>query len=266
MSERNRRERREHRQYRESRASARREYGQDQPWREEPRSRYPNEPYGGEREREFGHGYGYGFGDSDRYQMTSPGRRPENYRLDDRRRRESSSTQDRERWEANRSTGGFGSEYGAWRSGASSGFGREEAEGYRATEGAFEDTDWMPNRTAAREDYRGRSPKDYRRSDDRIREEICDRLTDDPAIDPSDVTIKVESGEVLLAGFVASRDQKRRAEEDAESVSGVRDVINQIRVNRSENAQSGQQTQGRTPRSTTQPAGIAADRERRGDV
>jgi BON domain len=321
MSERNRRGRREHGQYRGSREFGRRDYGQDQPWREEPRFRYPDEPYRGERERRFGPGYGYGFSDADRYQRTSAERRFEDYRPDDLRRQGRSSTRDRERWEAGRATGGYGSEYGAWRSGANFGFGPEEADedrGYafrrydqgdmnsgRMTGGEFEDTDWIPNRPArgrgvwagdwgdaptgpgeygsqygrsyvwdrssgrasgtSRDDYRGRSPKDYRRSDDRIREDICDRLTDDPLLDPSDVTIKVEGGEVILSGFVATRDEKRRAEEEAERVSGVRDVINQIRVNRGEvSGQSMQQSQGRGQRSssTTQPSSIAADRER----
>ena len=294
MSERHRRERerRDQRHYRESREFGRREYGQDQPWREERGSRYPDEFYGGERERQFGHGYGYGFSDSDRYQSTSPGRRPEDYRPDELRRTEKSST--RERWEPRRSTGGYGSEYGSWRSGVD--------------EGGFEDTDWIPNRPArgrgiwtgdwgdaptgpgeygsqyggsygaehspgrpygtfsARENYRGRSPKDYRRSDDRIREEICDRLTDDPAVDPTDVAIKVEGGEVILTGFVATRDQKRRAEEEAERVSGVRDVINQIRVSREESGQSIQQSQSRAQRSSSvgQPSSVAADRDRSG--
>jgi hypothetical protein len=30
--------------------------------------------------------------------------------------------------------------------------------------------------------HRGRGPKGYTRSDDRIREEVCDRLTDDPVV------------------------------------------------------------------------------------
>lgn len=278
MSERNRRGRREHGQDRESREFGRRDYGQDQPWREEQRWRYPDEPYRGERERRFGQGYGYGLSDADRYQRTSAERRFEDYRPDDLRRRGRSSIRDRERWEEGRATGGYGSEYGAWRSGANFGFGPEgvdEDRGdaptgpgeYGSQYGRSYAWDRSAGRAfgASRDDYRGRSPKDYRRSDDRIREDICDRLTDDPLLDPSDVTIKVEGGEVILTGFVATRDEKRRAEEEAERVSGVRDVINQIRVNRGEGSgPSTQQSQGRGQRSssTTQPTSVAADRER----
>jgi len=89
--------------------------------------------------------------------------------------------------------------------------------------------------------YAGRGPKDYQRSDDRIREEISDRLTDDDRVDPSDVTVQVQKGEVTLSGTVNSRDQKRCAEDCAEAISGVREVINNLRVARDNGAgQSGQ--------------------------
>ena len=83
--------------------------------------------------------------------------------------------------------------------------------------------------------YSGRGPKNYQRSDDRVREEICDTMTDDPPLDASDITVQVEHGEVTLSGTVASREQKRRAEDVAERVSGVKDVTNQLRVSREAN-------------------------------
>lgn len=78
--------------------------------------------------------------------------------------------------------------------------------------------------------FRGRGPKGYQRSDERIREDIADRFTDDPSLDPTDVAIRVESGDVTLTGSVATRWQKHHAEDLAERVSGVRDVMNEIRV------------------------------------
>lgn len=78
--------------------------------------------------------------------------------------------------------------------------------------------------------YSGKGPKGYARSDDRIREDVCDRLTDDPQIDASEIDVKVSHCEVTLAGSVDSREAKRRAEDCAESVSGVRNVQNNIRV------------------------------------
>jgi osmotically-inducible protein OsmY len=80
--------------------------------------------------------------------------------------------------------------------------------------------------------HRGRGPKGYRRSDERIREDVSDRLADDSWLDASDVEVNVSSCEVTLSGFVSSRDDKRRAERLAEEVSGVDNVQNNLRVRR----------------------------------
>ena len=85
---------------------------------------------------------------------------------------------------------------------------------------------------ARRESYRGRGPKNYRRSDERIREDVCERLTDDHYVDATDIEVNVQNGIVTLSGSVDDRGAKRRAEDVAESVSGVSDVQNQIRVAR----------------------------------
>jgi len=82
----------------------------------------------------------------------------------------------------------------------------------------------------SRGQYAGRGPRGYKRSDDRIREDVCDRLTDDPRIDASDVDVAVNDGEVTLAGSVRSRDEKRFAEDLIEHLSGVRDVNNNLKV------------------------------------
>lgn len=81
--------------------------------------------------------------------------------------------------------------------------------------------------------FAGRGPKGWSRKDDRIMEDVCQRLTDDPDIDASDIEVKVEGGEVTLSGTVDSRMVKRMAEDVAERVSGVRDVHNQLRVKQS---------------------------------
>jgi osmotically-inducible protein OsmY len=78
--------------------------------------------------------------------------------------------------------------------------------------------------------FRGKGPKNYHRSEERIREEVCDRLTDDDLVDASDIEVQVQGTEVILTGFVSSRDQKRRAEDIVESVSSVRNVENRLRV------------------------------------
>jgi osmotically-inducible protein OsmY len=78
--------------------------------------------------------------------------------------------------------------------------------------------------------HRGKGPSDYRRSEDRIREDICDRLTDDDRVDASNIRVQIENDAVVLSGTVNSRDEKRRAEDLVESISGVRHVENRLRV------------------------------------
>ena len=85
---------------------------------------------------------------------------------------------------------------------------------------------------SSRPHFVGRGPKGYQRSDDRIREEVCDCMTEDPMLDASEIEVAVRQGEVTLCGSVTSREQKRRAEDVAERISGVRDVTNQLRVTR----------------------------------
>ena len=79
-------------------------------------------------------------------------------------------------------------------------------------------------------EHRGRGPKNYTRSDARIAEDVNDRLTDDPRLDASEIDVRVEGGEITLTGTVTSRDDKRRAEDVAEQVSGVKHVQNNLRV------------------------------------
>jgi hypothetical protein len=78
--------------------------------------------------------------------------------------------------------------------------------------------------------YAGRGPKDYKRSDDRIREDVCDRLSWSDEVDATDIAVRVQDSEVMLEGSVATRHMKRLAEDLAEEVLGVRDVHNTLRV------------------------------------
>jgi len=95
----------------------------------------------------------------------------------------------------------------------------------------------------------GRGPKGWKRGDERIMEDVCQRLTDHPGIDASDIEVKVDNGGVTLTGTVDDRRIKRMAEDTAEDVSGVTEVHNQLRVKRegaesTPNANQGRQ-QGR---------------------
>lgn len=86
--------------------------------------------------------------------------------------------------------------------------------------------------------FAGRGPRGYKRSDDRIREELNDRLTAHGFIDATDIECSVHNGEVTLSGFVDSPDSKRAAEIVAEGIQGVlHDVHNNLRIRSPENAE-----------------------------
>lgn len=80
--------------------------------------------------------------------------------------------------------------------------------------------------------YSGVGPRGYRRSDDRIEEDVNDRLTWHGEIDATDIQVDVNDGNVTLKGTVNSRYEKRMAENIVENISGVWDVQNNLRVNR----------------------------------
>lgn len=78
----------------------------------------------------------------------------------------------------------------------------------------------------------GKGPRGYRRSDERIREDVCERLSDSPWVDASEVDVRVQDAEVTLTGTVQDRREKRMMEDIVERIPGVKDVHNQIRVER----------------------------------
>ena len=105
------------------------------------------------------------------------------------------------------------------------------ARGYADLEG-HPDRGWNIGSGSDRPSYRGRGPKNYQRTDDRIREDVCERLTMDHDVDASEIEVNVREAIVTLDGTVNERHAKRIAEDIAESVRGVRDVQNNLRVTR----------------------------------
>ena len=171
------------------------------------RSRYGN-PIGGS-------GFERGYNESSTGGYSQRSNYPGGYRSGE-RYGESGYGYDRER-------SGRGEERGWWdraSDAVASWFGDEDAERRRR----------MDEQRAHR---RGRGPKGYRRSDERIKEDVNDRLGDDYYIDASDIEVMVENQEVTLTGTVTNRNDKRRAEDIAESVSGVTNVENRLRVKQS---------------------------------
>jgi hypothetical protein len=93
---------------------------------------------------------------------------------------------------------------------------------------------------------RGRAPKGWKRSDDRIKDDICETLEYRTNINAEDIDIQVKDGEVTLSGTVRSRQEKRQIEDTVEQAMGVKEVHNQLRVKKDsdQGSQQGQHAQG----------------------
>lgn len=102
------------------------------------------------------------------------------------------------------------------------GWGGREAYGQSSRS---DERDWPPAGQ-----FRGRGPKGYQRSRERILDDVSERLADHPEIDASEMEVDVQADVVILRGKIYDRGQKRMAEDVAESVSGVRDVRNELDV------------------------------------
>lgn len=138
-------------------------------------------------------------------------------------------------WSGRSNFGGYGA--GA-SSGAYSGDRYDNQRGFMERAGD-EVASWFGDKDAARrreEDHSGKGPSNYTRSDQRILEDVSDRITDDWRVDGRNIQVSVESGEVTLDGTVTSREHKRRAEDCADAISGVKHVQNNLRVESSSNS------------------------------
>jgi osmotically-inducible protein OsmY len=138
-----------------------------------------------------------------------------------------------------RDTSGDYANYGRSEYGSQSSYGRsygDEDSGNR-----WQD-DW-------RGSHRGRGPKGYARSDERLREMICERLTDDPRIDASEIDVEVTNQKVKLTGSVPDRRTKYEVEDLVEHC-GAQDIDNQLRVQSS--SRWGSRSSENTFRSTVQ--------------
>jgi hypothetical protein len=106
--------------------------------------------------------------------------------------------------------------------GRNAGWGRDERRENRPSEGFMESV----------RNFFGIGPKGYKRSDERIREDVCEALAHHPEIDASDIEVDVTGGYVTLKGHVENRQIKRLAERSIEQISGIEDVHNLLRIYR----------------------------------
>ena len=109
-------------------------------------------------------------------------------------------------------------------------YGRGYGEGGFA-DGVGMDTGPDLARRAASNRSRRTLPKGYQRSDERIREDVCEQLSHS-GLDVSDVSVEVSQGEVTLEGNVRDRYLKHAVENCADGCLGVKDVHNHLRVKR----------------------------------
>lgn len=120
----------------------------------------------------------------------------------------------------------YGREYGY---GSGSGSGEQ---GVMRPGQAGRDGDWRrpSGQDRSFESRRGLGPSSYTRSDERIREDLNERLMDDDLVDARNITVEVQNGTVNLSGSVEERWEKHRVEDIADACGGVREVRNNIRV------------------------------------
>jgi hypothetical protein len=196
------------------------EYGQndrnERSWEDRNRSERERQPYRGlyqesvwTRDPSSGSSYGYEYSS----------------RIEPRRFNAGDETGDRWRSNVNDQNRRFDIDRGWYTPGSAgtSGYGNDTgARNYQGQGGRLQGRDYQSQF--------GRGPKGYTRSDERIREDICDRLSDDDEVDARDITVTVKNAEVVLEGSVSDRRSKHRAEDIAESVSGVKDVSNHLKA------------------------------------
>lgn len=121
--------------------------------------------------------------------------------------------------------------YAAGRSGGG-GYGGDTGRGFFDRMGD-EVSSWFGDEEAARRrrmDHRGSGPANYKRSDERLLEDACERLTHDRWVDAKNINVTVSDNEVTLDGTVESRQAKRRAEDCIDEITGVKHVQNNLRV------------------------------------
>jgi osmotically-inducible protein OsmY len=117
-------------------------------------------------------------------------------------------------------------------------FGSERAERRRELDREIEAheerlEDLREERREERRDFRGVGPRMRADDDEDLREEISDRLRDDPDLDASDILVRVIDNEAILDGTVRSKRDAERAHHLASDVRGIVYVRDRLRVGRS---------------------------------
>jgi hypothetical protein len=126
--------------------------------------------------------------------------------------------------------GGPGFTGGAYAYGDASRYQQQTLEGEEYSDESTLSYEGPPNRDSRRVRRYPPGPKGYQRSDERLREDISERLFGAYHIDSSEVTLEVTGGKVTLEGLVPSRHMKHAIEDMVDACPGVVEIDNRIRV------------------------------------
>lgn len=85
--------------------------------------------------------------------------------------------------------------------------------------------------------YYGRGPKNWKLSDEKIKEKVSEILLHSHDVDPSEMEIEVDQGVVTLKGSIASVGMRRVAEDLVLSIPFVEDVFTQLKIKNTSNFQ-----------------------------
>jgi osmotically-inducible protein OsmY len=189
----------------------RREYGAERSYSNYDEPRYNEPSSGGEWNQQGAYGRGgreeYGSGP---YEYSGMQRRDDD--------RGYGMERERDRYFGSRERG-YGRDYGNRYSLGSSG----EQQWGRGGEERFAGESSYPR------SHRGKGPSNYERSDERVKELICERLSDDDDIDASGISVTVSNGEAKLEGTVSSRREKYLVEDCAEQC-GAKEIRNNLKI------------------------------------
>lgn len=85
--------------------------------------------------------------------------------------------------------------------------------------------------------YRGRGPKGWMLSDEKLKERVCEVLYHSYEVDPSEMEVTVEDRTVYLKGKIKSEGMRTVAEDLVASIPGVEDVFTQLKIEDTSNFQ-----------------------------
>jgi len=199
-------------------------FGQRAPWREQYRPERPRSRY---REEDW----------RNRFPRDQQGREHSSEQLFD---REPFGRGDEPRYYGTGAAGWGGPGF----TGGGYGWGEGSRSPHLPLEGDYSDESTLSYEDQVRRDYRaggggaasgGRrrhppGPKGYQRSDERLKEDISERLYAAYHVDSSEVSVEVRAGKVTLEGTVPSRHMKHAIEDMVDGCPGVVEIDNRIRV------------------------------------